>query len=730
MKFLSQYLFTIEDAISWREFMPQMPIALSPNGEWLAYSVKSQIEMGWGAGEFLPNGTPAMATGGEVWVTNLQTQEHHHLIPGSTSWGPSWSPDGRRLAFYSDKNGAPQLWLWEPLTDQLRQLSDATVRPFYNFQVPKWTPDGTRVVCKFKTMPTEFEPSLKVTDQKVTETDGVTAQVWTIKPKMEDKKGELPWAVRELGDIGIVTVATGELQYLARRMYPVGMQVSPDGHHVAVTCKTADGYDLYLIPLRREPIRRLVEGIKLGAYPIVFSWSPDGRHIAYINEKDVFVIGVEGGVERNLTVALNLNFQRALEQPLWSQDGQSIFCVGGHELFQLSIEGRPARHLTKDLPREILGAVHSCDDNTIWSPNEGQSIYVHTLDPDTKQEGIYRIDLASGNLSMLVEENRYYGLPLSGRASRLHLYGSTDGKFIVYIAEDTSHPQGVWLADTKTFQNRRRITAINPHVESASFGERRTISWQTPEGKTLQGILLLPVGYEEGKRYPLITWIYGGAFFSRDMNKFNLYQTAEDPQFLANHGYAVLLPDVPLETGDPLKQLPKVVLPAIEHVIELGVADSNRLGLYGQSYGGYCVNALITQTTRFRAAVSISGMSNLSSLYGTVNEDSASSWTYWAEKGQGRIGGPPWEFPERYVENSPIFHLNKVETPLLLIHGTADDFYSQSKEMFSGLRRLEKEVVFVRYVGETHAFGSYRRANIIDAWHRILEWFEAHLKSG
>jgi dipeptidyl aminopeptidase/acylaminoacyl peptidase len=204
--------------------------------------------------------------------------------------------------------------------------------------------------------------------------------------------------------------------------------------------------------------------------------------------------------------------------------------------------------------------------------------------------------------------------------------------------------------------------------------------------------------------------------------------TARNLQILTNHGYAVLLPDIVLQTNNPLKELSEVVLRAINRVVELGVADSNRLGVIGHSYGGYSVNALITQTTRFGAGVSMAGACNLSSMYGTVTDNGNSPWIEWAEKGQGGMEGPPWEFPERYVENSPIFHLDKVETPLLLIHGTEDSYHAQSKEMFSGLRRLGKEAVFVRYIGESHAPVSYRRANIIDMWHRILDWFDEHLK--
>jgi dipeptidyl aminopeptidase/acylaminoacyl peptidase len=147
------------------------------------------------------------------------------------------------------------------------------------------------------------------------------------------------------------------------------------------------------------------------------------------------------------------------------------------------------------------------------------------------------------------------------------------------------------------------------------------------------------------------------------------------------------------------------------------------------SYGGYCVNALVTQTSRFRAAISSAGVCDLVSAYGVLTENGDNPGIGRAELGQRRMGGPPWEYPERYVENSPIFHLGRVETPLLLLHGALDIScpVSQAGEMFSGLRRLGKEVVLVQYLDEGHWPGQWRYANAVDYWQRVLDWLDSHL---
>jgi dipeptidyl aminopeptidase/acylaminoacyl peptidase len=196
-------------------------------------------------------------------------------------------------------------------------------------------------------------------------------------------------------------------------------------------------------------------------------------------------------------------------------------------------------------------------------------------------------------------------------------------------------------------------------------------------------------------------------------------------QLLSSRGYAVLLPDTPLGVGTPMQDLAKTVLPAVDKTIEMGVADPNRLSLMGSSYGGYSTLALLVQTTRFKAAMMDVGFGNLSSMYGAMLKSGMSFGVSWAEEGQGRMGGPPWQFPERYVQNSPIFYFDKVQTPLLIIQGGLDISPFQSDEIFIGLRRLGKKVLYVRYENEGHGIEHY--ANRIDYWNRILAWIASHV---
>ncbi|MCK4417638.1 MAG: S9 family peptidase [Candidatus Latescibacteria bacterium] len=744
--------FSIEDALSVKGFTARVPIHLSPDGRSLAYSVQSHFRHLGEVGDDrrLPTGVLPELANSEVWVTDLQSGNSLNLTPGwGSSWAPRWSPDGRYLVFYSDRNGIVQLWLWEHGTKESRLLCKDPVWPFFGFEVPKWTPDGNRMICKLK-QEKETREQTKPSEpnkQKALSTEGeVTVQVWEFKPKkvVEEKPKEssiptvwLPkWADYYLADIAAVDVGTGEVRRLVRGFRPSGIEVSPDGSVIAVmnlagveTQATQQKlFDLYLISLEGRPPRRLVQHIRQ-KYGISLNWSPDGQQIAFTTwgqraSGNVYVVPKKGNTSRNLTKDVEAHLGHPYEPPLWSGNGKYLYCVEGTNLWQVSVKEGRARNLTGGLNRNVVGIVCRSEGHTVWSPDGGRSIYARTVDPQSKGHGFYRIDSMNREAMPLIEENRYYG----GRA-RFRTDVAPDNGTIVYIAQDAQHPADIWVSDL-LFQKPHRVTSLNPQIEDCAFGTTRLISYWTLEGTGLHGALLLPANYKPGQRYPLIVRAYGGLSLSNYINRFGLEgSTVNNMQLLASQGYSVLLPDMPLEKGNPLKQLPDIVLPGVDKLIELGIADPDRLGLIGHSYGGYCVNCLITQTTRFRAAISSAGVSDLISNYLSPDKYGENVRMGWTESGQGRMGGSLWEFRDRYIENSPVFYLDQVETPLLLVQGGLDTVpVAQSEEMFSGLRRLGREVVLARYHGEGHGPGAWRYANVVDFWRRVLKWFDEYLK--
>ncbi len=281
---------------------------------------------------------------------------------------------------------------------------------------------------------------------------------------------------------------------------------------------------------------------------------------------------------------------------------------------------------------------------------------------------------------------------------------------------------------------------LNRSLAEIADAPRMLIDYRGVEEDSLKGVVLLPVGYEEGKEYPLVTWVYAGSTFRDTLgNSFEKGSTSSlNPQLFTAHGYAVLFPSMPLKedgvASDPYIDLPKGVIAAVDKVIELGIADPKRLAVAGHSYGGYSTYTLVSYTNRFQAAIAMDGDANLLTSYSKFDADQR-YWdnaqerregATWSETSQGRMGEPPWSALWGYLRNSPFFYLDRVNTPLMIIQSDMDFVpIIHGEEMFSGLYRLGKTARFVRYWGEGHVPAS--PANVRDMWNRIYQWLDEYL---
>jgi dipeptidyl aminopeptidase/acylaminoacyl peptidase len=283
---------------------------------------------------------------------------------------------------------------------------------------------------------------------------------------------------------------------------------------------------------------------------------------------------------------------------------------------------------------------------------------------------------------------------------------------------DGDRPAELYVA-RGDFASATRLTDLNPWLSAKALPRSELVAYRDSDGKLLHGVLRYPIGYVKGTAYPTIFEIYE-TFFDNGFNG--------RAAFLTSHGYAVFHPSVNLVTGRPGEAWVKGVTSAANRLIEMGIADPDRLGVHGTSYGGYATALLITQTNRFKAAINISGKVNMVSFY-TDSPRLGVRNTHAPEKSQDRIGGTLWEYPERYLEHSAILRADRIETPLLCITGDQDPNVpaSQSREMYYALRRLGKEVEWVRYVNGGHRPPN-SVAESVDFEQRILAWYDKYLK--
>jgi dipeptidyl aminopeptidase/acylaminoacyl peptidase len=324
-----------------------------------------------------------------------------------------------------------------------------------------------------------------------------------------------------------------------------------------------------------------------------------------------------------------------------------------------------------------------------------------------------------------VPNGRWIGIAPAGDAA---LYAAN--------GEDGSR---VWIAGGggRPLSSTAEIWRDNEWMRDVRTGRAQSLSYVTPDGKTLTAWLLLPPGHVSGTRVPMITRVYPGTVYDSTTPVAlspHFPGDFEHAQLFAALGYAVLLPSIPTKPDDPsaLEPLMAGVMPAIDAAVASGIADPDRLALVGQSGGGFATLGLITQTNRFRSAIASAAYSNFVSLYGTFYgtyrygdagrpETAQVLSMLQLEHGFMGLGADPWTAPARYSSNSPLLRADKVGTPVMLIKGDLDYIpVQQAEEFFTALLRRDKRAVFLRYAGEEH--GINERQNVIDVWRRMTEW--------
>jgi dipeptidyl aminopeptidase/acylaminoacyl peptidase len=744
----------IEVLLAAPRLSPVTVPTFAPDGEWLAYTV---VDHGRKA-KFDPMSVPWYAVGGDIWISRISGNDARSLTLGhGNSWAPSWSPDGRRIAFLSDRgssaaDGQAHIWIWDRASDRLRQASPMpALDPWGRLGRLEWLPDNRTIVVK--TLP-EGQSSQRhklllsgVSDDEPVKPDtGVTARVFRSDPADSEAAPRTdPTDLNDfLGDLALVDVETGRARRLSGALRICSYALSPSRRMLAWAAakrfERPGSYqiliDLFVYDLEKGQLRQLAADAPLGYGYVsapVFSWSPTSRAIAYRTDgppgtqDEVYVVSVDGGAPHRVSYGPVPADSPLYEvRPLWD-GGTAVLFVRAGALWRARADGDQAVRFARAPDRWLRMIEHGY--GTLWSPDGGRSTVVVTGNPSTKRMGLARVDLRTGAVTQLLEEDRWYDTTRAGPP-----VVTPDKSAIVYVAQDRRRPPDLWVAQGQGDPHPRQVSRVAPALSAFAGGDAEIIEWRGLDGDTLRGALLYPVGYRAGIRYPLIVKVYGPEqMLSDEINQFGLAgPPVENLQIFASRGYAVLLADSKLHVGTPLLDFLKAVMPGVDRAVELGVADPARIGVIGHSYGGYGALALLTHSRRFKAGVVRAGIGDLIAAYGGLSPTGTNYLLPWAEQGQGRMGGTPWEVRERYIENSPIFYLDRVEAPVLLIHGAADlgvpPFLAD--QVFSGLRRLGKRVEYARYVGESHSEEGWSLPNQIDYLNRVVAWFDRYLKAG
>jgi dipeptidyl aminopeptidase/acylaminoacyl peptidase len=337
----------------------------------------------------------------------------------------------------------------------------------------------------------------------------------------------------------------------------------------------------------------------------------------------------------------------------------------------------------------------------------------------THDTGLYRDKIDGGAPQKLMVAAKNF-MPV-GKAKNADVYLLTEQTFNEFPDLMVSGPN---------FTDLKKISDANPQKAKILWGNAELLRFKNSDGVQLNGILIKPENFDPKKKYPMMVYIYER--LSEGVNRFVNPAPGHsiNISYYVSNGYVVLEPDIIYTVGYPGQSAMKCVLPAIQAVVDQGFIDEKAIGIQGHSWGGYEISYMVTQTDRFRAAEAGAPVSNMTSAYSGIRWGTGLPRQFQYEHTQSRIGGTLWEYPMRFLQNSPVFQADRVHTPLIILANDADDAvpWYQGIEYFLALRRLGKEVYMFNYNGEPHHIN--RRPNQKDYTIRMQQFFDHYLKGG
>ncbi|MEP6832078.1 MAG: prolyl oligopeptidase family serine peptidase [Gemmatimonas sp.] len=476
--------------------------------------------------------------------------------------------------------------------------------------------------------------------------------------------------------------------------------------------------------------------------------SPDSRWFLYLKDKKTMAYNLETGAKVNLDLIAGRSFvdvgdDHPYEKPTygtagWSKDGKSVLLYDDFDIWQVPLEGGKAVNLTggmgvKDQIRFRLvrfdragggggGGRGGAGGGGGGAEDEGvdltKPLTVSAYGEWTKKSGYYTIEPGQSPKAMIWADKNISAASAAQNANR-----------VMFTQQSFTESPDVWVTN-KSFATPRKITDANPILSEYAWGSKVLIDYKIRTGEKLQGTLTLPANYEPGKKYPMLVYFYEK--MSNTHHSFSMPAFDDRPQMstYASDGYLVLQPDVTYEIGKPGTSAVDCVTSAVKKVIELGYADPKHIGLQGHSWSGYQSSYIVTQTNIFAAVVTGAPPTDLTSFYDQLYKQTGTVQQGIMEIGQVRMGEnvTPWNSHELYESQSPVHNVQKIQTPFMILQGTADGAvdWVQGLEFFNAARRNGKQVIFLSYPDEPHHLG--KKENQKDFQIRMKQYFDHYLK--
>ncbi len=519
-------------------------------------------------------------------------------------------------------------------------------------------------------------------------------------------------SVRVVGDSTLVVDAPARGRFaVGRNPYPYQREITWDGSY-------ADWVAVDLATGARTPVATRMDGAP--------SLSPDGSVWVYFHNRAWHAFHVADGTHRNLTGNLGVPFadedHDTPQEPGgygvagWIEGGAEVLLYDKFDIWRVRVDGTGAQNLTRT-GRTEQRQYRIRREHTRPAFASDERVLLESYHDRRKSDGFHELRLdRAGTADLLLDDARFTFIAKADRAD-----------VRVYSRETYREYPDLWTTDLR-FRNRVRQTEVNPEIRQIAWGTAELVTWSSMDGVPVEGVLIKPEGLRPGQRVPVITYFY--ELFSDRLHEFNALAVNHRPSFpyYVSNGYAVFLPDVRYTEGQPGYSSIKYIVPGVQKLIDMGIADPRAIGLHGHSWSGYQAAWMVTRTDMFAALVTGAPVSNMTSAYGGIRWGSGMARLFQYEQQQSRIGKTLWERPDLYIENSPLFYADRINTPTLIMFGDQDDAvpWYQGIELYLAMRRLGKDVVFLQYHGEPHHPQKY--ANKLDYTIRMREYFDHYLK--
>src|SRR6266404_2943097 len=459
-----------------------------------------------------------------------------------------------------------------------------------------------------------------------------------------------------------------------------------------------------------------------------FTWSPGGRYALFYDGKDWNTLSIPDGKIVNLTRSLGVSFWRedhdspstppAYGSAGWTSDDRYALLYDQYDIWQVAPDGSNAKNLTDGVGRkEKIQFRYSRLDPQEKGIDPSKPMLLRAENEWTRDSGFYRERVDGGMPEKLIMAAKSFKPPSKAKDADVYL-----------LTASTFNEFPDLLVTSPSFKELKRVSDANPQKAELLWGTSELVRFKNTDGVPLSAMLIKPPNFDPNKKYPMMVYIY--ETLSENVHRFVDPRPGHsiNPSFYASNGYLVLEPDIVYTIGHPGQSALKCVLPAIQSVVDKGFVDEKAIGIQGHSWGGYQIAYMITQTTRFRAASAGAPVANMTSAYSGIRWGTGLSRQFQYEHTQSRIGASLWEAPMLYLENSPVFRANQIQTPLLMIQNDADDAvpWYQGIELYLAMRRLGKEAYLFTYNGEPH--GLRKRQNQKDYSMRLQQFFDHFLK--